>query len=400
MAWEEKRIKELGKVVLGKMLCSTFSENMKLKPYLKAKNVYWGELRLDSVEEMYFSDTEIKQYKLEKGDLILTEGGEVGRTAIWNEEFEECYLQNSVHKITLNKKICYPKFYMYLSYTLAHYYDSLVTFISIKHLTSEKLNRIIWVCPPLSEQQRIAEYLDKQTASIDSRIALLEKKKEKYLVLRKAVINEAVTPKEGWKEVRLKDVGYLYSGLSGKSGDDFLQDEDGRNRAFIPFTNIFNNDVINPEVMGHVTIEEGEVQNRVKKGDLFFLMSSEDYDGLGKSSLLNVDLEDTYLNSFCKGFRLINKNTHPEFLNYLLQSFDYRNKMKIEGKGFTRMNLKSEKVSCFSVKLPDIDEQKRLAKIISIKVGQIDTIVSKITDQIENLKVLRKCIINESVREK
>ena len=93
----------------------------------------------------------------------------------------------------------------------------------------------------------------------------------------------------------MKDIGFLFSGLAGKAGDDFNQDENENNRDFIPFTNIFNNDTINPNVMGKVVVFENEKQNKVRKDDLFFLMSSEDYDGLGKSSLLTVDLKETFV---------------------------------------------------------------------------------------------------------
>lgn len=138
----------------------------------------------------------------------------------------------------------------------------------------------------------------------------------------------------------MKDIGLLYSGLSGKAADDFAQDENIDNKDFIPFTNIFNNDTINPNVMGKVVVYKSEKQNKVKKGDLFFLTSSEDYDGLGKSSLLTLDLKEIYLNSLCKGFRITKMEVFPAFLKYQLQSDTFRKILQIEGKEFTRMNYR------------------------------------------------------------
>jgi type I restriction enzyme S subunit len=196
----------------------------------------------------------------------------------------------------------------------------------------------------------------------------------------------------------MKDIGFLFSGLSGKAGDDFNQDENENNRDFIPFTNIFNNDTINPNIMGTVVIFENEKQNKVKKNDLFFLMSSEDYDGLGKSSLLTVDIKDTYLNSFCKGFRIRKKHVFPAFLNYQLQSDSFRKVMQIEGKGFTRLNLKSEKVTDFNVFIPNsTDEQKNIVDYLDEKTTQIDTILTNIGEQINKLTQLRKTLINDVV---
>jgi type I restriction enzyme S subunit len=266
-------------------------------------------------------------------------------------------------------------------------------------------------------QTAIAAYLDTITTAIDRKIELLTAKAEKYKALRRSLINETVCRglnpdapmkdsgiewigmiPEHWCEYRMKDLGFLYSGLSGKAGDDFNQDENDNNCDFIPFTNIFNNDTINPDIMGKVVVLENEKQNKVKKNDLFFLMSSEDYDGLGKSSLLTVDLKNTYLNSFCKGFRVVRKSVLPAFLNYQLQSESFRKIMQVEGKGFTRMNLKMEKVNDFAVFIPNkIDEQVAIVKYLNEKTTQIDTILTNIGEQINKLAQLRKTLINDVV---
>lgn len=127
-------------------------------------------------------------------------------------------------------------------------------------------------------------------------------------------------------------------------------------------------------------------------------MSSEDYDGLGKSSLLAVDLKNTYLNSFSKGFRITRKKVFPAFLNYQLQSDTFRKIIQIEGKGFTRMNLKMEKVNDFTVYIPDtIEEQAAIVKYLNEKTTQIDNILTNISEQITKLTQLRKTLINDVV---
>jgi type I restriction enzyme S subunit len=271
--------------------------------------------------------------------------------------------------------------------------------------------------PKRSVQTTIANYLDTKTIAIDRKIELLTAKTDKYKALRRSLINETVCRglnpdaplkdsgvewigmiPEHWNINRMKDIGFLYSGLSGKAGDDFNQDENENNRDFIPFTNIFNNDTINPDVMGKVVVFKNEKQNKVMKGDLFFLMSSEDYDGLGKTSLLTIDLKETFLNSFCKGFRITKKNVVPAFLNYQLQADTFRKVLQIEGKGFTRMNLKSEKVTDFKVFVPKTTiEQIEIVTFLNKKTAQIDTILTNIGEQINKLTQLRKTLINDVV---
>ena len=269
--------------------------------------------------------------------------------------------------------------------------------------------------PNLEVQYKIGTFLDTKTKAIDNKIEILLKKISNYKEYRKRVINDAVTKglnndcktkcseydfevNNNFNLFRLKDLGYLYSGLSGKSGDDFNQDENKNNKGFIPFTNIANNTYLKKDHLGAVVVYENENQNKVQKGDIFFLMSSEGYEDIGKSAILDDDLEETYLNSFCKGYRVTNKKANPYFLNYLLLSDSYRKQLTIEGKGFTRINLKMEKVNDFKVYLPNsIDEQTKIVQFLDQKTQTIDNIIVNINKQIETLKELRKTLINDVV---
>jgi type I restriction enzyme S subunit len=415
--WEVRRIKELGNLVLGKMLDNVQASGKSLKPYLKSKNIGWLKITDSNIEEMYFSVYEIALYRVRYGDLLFSEGGEVGKTAYWYDELNECYIQNSVHKFSTNKKNS-SRYFLYLSFAAGHanLYDSIVNFVSIKHLTKEKLARVIWLVPPLPEQTAIAAYLDTKTAQIDRQIELLNKKATQHGKLKQSLINETVTRglsssvpmKESgvewigevpahWEVKRLKELGYLYSGLSGKSGADFT-DEDSNSAPFIPFTNIAKNFNLSITELKYVIVLPNEQQNSIKKNDLFFLMSSEDFADLGKSSLLLNTIEfKIYLNSFCKGFRFIKKNIEPQFINYLLHSSACRAALSNEGRGFTRINLRMDKINDLVLSIPPLPEQTAMAAYLDMKTAQIDRIVSTINIQIDKLKELRKTLINDVV---
>ena len=194
--WEVKRVKELGNLVLGKMLDNVKSENTFYRSYLKSKNIGWLKVEDTNIEKMYFSLAEMKNYRLKKDDILLSEGGEVGKTSFWNDEIEECYIQNSVHKITVYKNNS-PRFFLYQSFLLGSikYYDSIVSHVSIKHLTKEKLSRVNWVRPPLAEQKTIADYLDTKIAHIDRIVETITIQIDKLKELRKTLINDVVTGK-------------------------------------------------------------------------------------------------------------------------------------------------------------------------------------------------------------
>src|SRR5690606_18122139 len=99
--WEVRKLKYVANVVLGKMICNEDLGGYFRKPYLKSKNIQWMELNIDSVDEMWFSTKELKQYKLHTNDIVVSEGGEVGKACLWKDELPECYIQNSAHKVTM-----------------------------------------------------------------------------------------------------------------------------------------------------------------------------------------------------------------------------------------------------------------------------------------------------------
>jgi type I restriction enzyme S subunit len=222
--------------------------------------------------------------------------------------------------------------------------------------------------------------------------------KQKYTTYKSS---EVLTFKEvpsHWNKNRIKYIGFMYGGLTGKSGDDFRKDEDDpTNKPFIPFTNICNNTYIKRDDLKLVSINEGDKQNRVEKDDLFFMMTSETQEDVGKTSVLKDDLGEVYLNTFCKGYRITNKSVNPYFLNYLLNGRPYREILSIEGNGFTRINLRQDRVNDFVVFTPPIPEQEQIVKYLDEKTSQIDSLVSITEKKIELLKQKRTSLINEVV---
>ncbi len=221
---------------------------------------------------------------------------------------------------------------------------------------------------------------------------------ERYSEYKDSGIDWLVDIPSDWEVKRLKDVGFLYSGLSGKSGADFNVDDKELTKPYISFTNIANNHLIKPSVNNRVIITKYEKQNKVKYGDLFFLMSSESYEDIGKNSLLLSKLNETYLNSFCKGFRISDSNYISRiFLNYLLSSSNFRSLMVVEGKGFTRINLKIEKINSFSFIVPLLQEQTKIANYLDTQTAKIDKKIALLGQKIQKYQELKQALINETV---
>ena len=194
--WDILPLKYFGKVTLGKMLTSEDQGGYSLKPYLRSTNIQKERVDVSDVNEMWFSVSELENLRLLKGDLLFNEGGDVGRTCIWLNELDECYIQNSVNRVRFEKDNEW--FFLYLSflYHSVGHYDSIVNRVSIPHLTKEKLESVIFLKPPINEQQQIFEYIDEQIQKTDKRILNEEKRIELLKEYRQSLISEVVTGKK------------------------------------------------------------------------------------------------------------------------------------------------------------------------------------------------------------
>lgn len=200
-----------------------------------------------------------------------------------------------------------------------------------------------------------------------------------------------------WEETHLKYIGNLYGGLTGKSGEDFKQEDNPNNKPYIPYTNIFRNTYISKNHVDYVVLKDGENQNKVQKFDLFFLMSSETYQDLGKSCILIDDIDELYLNSFCKGFRVNRKDVNPLFLNYQLLGSVHKELISIEGRGFTRINLRQDRLNETPIFLPPLQEQLQIVQFLDEKTELIDKLISTKERKITLLKEQRISLINQVV---
>lgn len=353
---------------------------------------------------------------VKKNDVIIsTVRTYLKAVAFFQADQKDIIVSTGFAVLSANKKI-EPNYLAYLVRSEA-FIDNVIRYsigVSYPAINTATLASLPISIPGKFEQKVISNFLNQKTTAIDKKIALLETKISSYKELSNSLLNEAVCkglkknvpvkssgiewigeiPKH-WQVKRLKDVGYLYSGLSGKTGEHFNQAVSDNSQYYIPFTNIANNKYINHEDLHTVLMEENEKQNKVKKNDLFFLMSSEGFADIGKAALLIEDVKDTYLNSFCKGFRITKKSVVPKYLNYLLNSPAFREKFIVQGKGFTRINLKMEKVSDFEFIIPPVDEQNVIAEYLDRKTSTIEAIIANIKLQIDSLKELRKSLIND-----
>ena len=165
-SWEWITLKQIAVTALGKTLDKSKNTG-EYRPYLCSINVYWTGIDLSTVKQARFEDSELPKYQLNKGDLLICEGGDVGRSAVWDRD-EEMYYQNALHRVRFYGNI-EPRFFLLLmeSYKGAKILDNYSKGMTIKHLVQNSLNSIYFPLPPLAEQRRIVEKIKQLTPYLE-----------------------------------------------------------------------------------------------------------------------------------------------------------------------------------------------------------------------------------------
>ncbi|HRV71331.1 MAG TPA: restriction endonuclease subunit S [Thermovirgaceae bacterium] len=177
MSWETKRLEAVADFCLGKMLDQKKNRGEPL-PYLANVNVRWSEFDLCDLREMPFEHHELERYGLRYGDIVMCEGGEPGRCAIWKDQRSSMMIQKALHRIRPHECLR-PEFlyYFFLYRGRTGHLSPLFTGTTIKHLPREKLALVEVPVPPHSAQDSITAVLSAYDDLIENnrrRIQLLE----------------------------------------------------------------------------------------------------------------------------------------------------------------------------------------------------------------------------------
>ena len=160
----------------------------------------------------------------------------------------------------------------------------------------------------------------------------------------------------------LGELGAFYGGLSGKNKYDFI---DG-NASFITYMNVYKNAAVDVDVIGRVSVADGEKQHVVNYGDVLFTGSSETLNECGMSSVVTTRTDGTlYLNSFCFGYRFHEPDMFmPDFCKHLFRSTELRHQIIHTAQGVTRFNVSKKKMGCVKIPVPPLEVQREIVRIL------------------------------------
>lgn len=385
--WQEHYLSELGEVKMCKrILKSQTSENGEV-PFYKIGT--FGK-KPDAFISKELFDQYKKLYSFPKfGDIIVSAAGTIGRTVVFDGK--PAYFQDSNLIWIDNDNTVIDNSFLSVAYPNIRWAISSTTIARIYNDTVRKTKTSAPVT--ILEQREIGEFFKQ----IDELIAEARREIERLEKMKLASLQKmfprpgAITPeirftgfKGDWELKCLGEIGSTYTGLSGKTKEDF-----GHGCAhFITYMNVFSNPIASPKQVEPIEIDKS--QYAVRYGDIFFTTSSETPEEVGMSSVWLYDNNHVYLNSFCFGFRP-NVKIDLKFIAYFLRSPFFRSQMFILAQGISRFNISKLKAMELPVLLPSLSEQQAIGEYFC----NLDSLLSAKREKLSKLRNIKQACLDK-----
>ena len=323
-----------------------------------------------------YSSGRYDEYNTEADTITISQGGaSAGHVNYMQEKFwanAHCYV------VKPNKNFISNRF---LYYVLKNGQEKLMKAkkgAGIPGLSKDVVGKLKIPVPPISQQNQIVSILDqfdKLTTDLSTGLpAEQNARRKQYEYYR----NELLTFKNrggGAVEYKeLRELGYFFSGLRGKTKNDFSNGD----VKYISYKNVFHNMEIDTEnITSFVKVGANENQNQVQYGDVIFTSSSETSEDCGMSSVVTDEVNHAlYLNSFCFGFRLSDAyQFYPKFLKHYLRSKHFRKQIKKSVSGVTRFNISKQRFAKIKIPMPPMSQQIIKASILE----EFDTLINDLS---------------------
>ena len=377
-AWEQRK---LGEVLDFSLKTNSLSRSMLNYEEGELKNIHYGDILMDYGPILnfktdtipYITEGKVEEFTsqlLMNGDVVFADAAEdesVGKAIEINGLEEQC-LVSGLHTIVGRPTIKFAERFLGYYINSNSYHNQLLPLMQgtkVSSISKTTLQKTMIIYPKVnSEQLKIGSFF----YCLESIITLHQRKYDALKSMKKTLLSK-MFPKNGedvpeirfkgftdaWEQRKLGEVGITYTGLSGKTKEDFGHG----NGQFVTYMNVFSNAVASSEMVEPVEIDER--QNKVVAGDVLFTTSSETPEEVGMSSVWLENSKNTYLNSFCFGYRPLIP-FDPYYLAFMLRSSLMRKKITFLAQGISRYNISKNKMMDIEIPVPIMSEQHQIGE--------------------------------------
>ena len=404
--WSVAAVAYRYQVLLGKMLDEKRISGQHLAPYLRNADVQWDEIKVDDLPKMDFSGDDLERYLLIEGDLLVCEGGEPGRAAIWRGELRECYYQKALHRLRRTVPSSDSARFMFYLLRMA---TGRGVFVgsegksTIAHLTAESLRRYRFAFPPPEEQQSIVQFLDAEAAKIDTLvkeqahlIGLLQDKRRSTTALS---VTKGLTSTVPLKDSGVDWLGRIPSHWQTSRLANLFSDTDQRGSDELPVLTVSIHDGVSDEELDEEALDRKVTRSddktkykRVAPGDLVYNMMRAWQGGFGS---VTVD------GMVSPAYVVARPRTMfpTSFIERVLRTPNAIEEMRGRSRGVTdfRLRLYWEEFKDIVVPLPPKDEVEAIMAYLDESDRSISDTISAAEDCMSIMRERRSALISAAV---
>ena len=394
-AWSIGRVDSAFDIQQGKQVSKKNRDGEHQRPFLRTKNVFWNRLELTDLDEMHFSGAEQTRLELQANDLLVCEGGSIGRTALWNNEVDGCLYQNHLHRLRAKGDKAHPQFgvyWLWYAFNVANLYFGRGNVTTIPNLSQSKLAELPMALPPLPEQKKIAHILSTVQRTIEAQERIIQTTTE----LKKALMHKLFTEglrnepqkqteigpvPESWEVVPLSECAVVQTGIA--KGRKVNAEE----AVEVPYLRVANvqDGYLDLSEMKTITIRKNE-QSRfaLQKGDVV-LTEGGDFDKLGRGFIWHGQIDNCVHQNHVFAVRPDTERISSEFFAYQSQSpYGKSYFLSVAHKTTNLACINTTKLKAFPVLLPPQDQQEDIVEACSSIDGKIRNATNKKT-QLQDL---------------
>ncbi|PWB51303.1 MAG: restriction endonuclease subunit S [Candidatus Methanoperedenaceae archaeon] len=383
--WNFGRIDDFFEIQQGKQVSKSNRVGDNQSPFLRTSNIYWGKIAFEELDYMHFSKEEEAKYQLKKNDLLVCEGGDIGRTAMWTQEVENCYYQNHLHRLRAKTDVIDPLFILqWLEYSFVYgkVYFGRANVTTIPNLSKSRLSEFIIPQPPLPEQCKIAHVLSTVQKAIEQQDKIIRTTTELKKALMQKLFTEGTRGEpqketeiglvpDSWEVQPFENTGEVIYGIQASVANNLKP----IGNKILTNKNITLDGKIYLEKINYFKLTtKRHFDTVLKKGDLLFNWRSGSKEHVGKTALFDLDEVYTH-SSFILRIR-VNNNHNNIFLYYYL---NYLREMGYYQKVQTySINAKFNKsaINAMRIALPKKDEQEKIADILTVLDKKLNNLIN------------------------
>jgi len=390
--WMQVKLADVASTQLGRMLSAHRETGLYAKSYLRNRDVQWGYVNVSDLPTMDFQPEDADRFRLASGDVLVCEGGEVGRAAIWKGELAECYFQKAIHRVRTSEGLS-PGF---LRYLLEHYartkaFAHLTSGSTIAHLPQEDLRNLPIGLPPRAEQDRIVAAVEEHFSMLDAGVAALERIQNDLDALNKSFILAAVPeeyPKH-WHRTTVAEAGEVILGRQRSP----KYHKGPKMRPYLRVANVFEDRIDTGDIMS-MHFDDAEFERyRLHPNDIL-LNEGQSPHLLGRPAMYRGEPSNVAFTNSLLRFRA-GRYVLPEWALLVFRRHLHAGRFMCESRITTNIaHLSAGRFKKVEFPIPPIDEQERIVKSVQAQLSTTERIGTVIIRQRARANALRSAILS------